>query len=393
MSKGLRLIVLGEMGHIPYPGMAWELLQYLEGFRRLGHDVWYVEDTNSWGYDPEQDATTPDCPYAVKYVARHMEWAGMSDRWAYRAAEPDGRVFGMSESKFKELFQNADVLINHAAATVLRGEHLAVPVRLLLETDPGIDEILAAKGDPEMLSMLHGHTHFSTWAENYRASDCLLPIVPFGYFPTRMPVILDWFRSPPVPSNGRGARPLRFTTIGHWRQSGQESWNGETYFYSKHPQFLKFVDLPNRIAHIVELALGSPDEDTIQVFAERGWHVVDSAPFGCEMYPFRDYIIGSDGEFTVAKDVYARLRTGWFSDRSSYYLTAGRPVITQDTGFGAILPTGEGLFAFNTLEDIETAFDSVNSDYARHSRAARDIAVKHFRAETVLARLLRDLGY
>ncbi len=87
-----------------------------------------------------------------------------------------------------------------------------------------------------------------------------------------------------------------------------------------------------------------------------------------------------------------RLRTGWFSDRSACYLAAGRPVITQDTGFGTILPTGEGLFAFNTMDEILTAFEAIKRDYEKHCRAAGDIAEEYFKAETVLARLLNDLG-
>lgn len=88
-----------------------------------------------------------------------------------------------------------------------------------------------------------------------------------------------------------------------------------------------------------------------------------------------------------------RLRSGWFSERSACYLAAGRPVITQDTGFGTVLPTGEGLFAFNTMEDILVAFEAINADYERHSKAARAIAEQYFRAETVLAKLLGDLGF
>ena len=67
------------------------------------------------------------------------------------------------------------------------------------------------------------------------------------------------------------------------------------------------------------------------------------------------YIHRSRGEFTVARDQYVRPNTGWFSDRSACYLAAGRPVITQDTGFGTVLPIGEGLFAFKTMEDILAA--------------------------------------
>ena len=93
----------------------------------------------------------------------------------------------------------------------------------------------------------------------------------------------------------------------------------------------------------------------------------------------------------MARDLNVRLRSGWFSERSACYLAAGRPVITQDTGFGSILPTGEELFAFNTLDEIINAFDAIHSDYERHSRAARSIAEEYFRAENVLIKLLRDL--
>jgi hypothetical protein len=94
----------------------------------------------------------------------------------------------------------------------------------------------------------------------------------------------------------------------------------------------------------------------------------------------------------VAKDQNVRLRSGWFSERSACYLAAGRPVVTQDTGFGTVLPTGEGLFAFSTMEEVLAAFDAIRSDPERHRRAARAIAEEYFRAETVLSKLLSDLG-
>src|SRR5262249_11891540 len=174
MSKGLRLIILGSIGRIPFAGMAWEGLHYLEGLRRLGHEVYYIEDTDSWSYDPAQDCSSPDCSHAVDYVARVMEWAGLSDRWAYRAVD-DGRIYGLSESQFATALQEADVLVNWGASTRLRDEHLQVPVRILLQTDPGGDEILAAKGDPATLEMLSAHTHLFNWAENLGAPDCVLP--------------------------------------------------------------------------------------------------------------------------------------------------------------------------------------------------------------------------
>jgi hypothetical protein len=392
MSKQLQLILLGAMGRVPFAGMAWEVLHYVEGFRRLGHDVYYIEDTNTWPYDPEQDGSSEDCRHAVEYIARAMDWAGLGDRWAYRAAEPDGRIYGLSESCFSRLFEQADVLINHGASTRLREEHLGVPVRVLLQTDPGGEEILVAEGDPATIEMLRAHTHFANWAENFGSPDCVLPVGPFLYRATRMPLVLDWA----TPPGGLSFRPsclsqLRFTTIGNWQQPGENEWKGEVYAWSKHHQFLKFIDLPRRLGQTVELALGSVDSDSIELLVGHGWRVIDAYPFGKDMMPFQDYILRSDGEFTVAKDQYVRMRTGWFSDRSAYYLAAGKPVITQDTGFGKFLPTGEGLFSFNTMDDIVAAFEAIRSDYARHSRAARAVAEEYFRAETVLAKLIDDL--
>jgi len=44
------------------------------------------------------------------------------------------------------------------------------------------------------------------------------------------------------------------------------------------------------------------------------------------------------------------------------------------------------------MEELLAAFDAIRSDYARHSRAARTIAGQYFRAETVLSKMLADLG-
>ena len=95
----------------------------------------------------------------------------------------------------------------------------------------------------------------------------------------------------------------------------------------------------------------------------------------------------------MAKDQNVRLKSGWFSERSACYLAAGRPVVTQDTGFAATLPTGRGLFAFNTLDEAVAAFEEIDTDYDLHARAAVQIAQEYFDAQRVLAKLLVDLGF
>jgi hypothetical protein len=122
-----------------------------------------------------------------------------------------------------------------------------------------------------------------------------------------------------------------------------------------------------------------------------GWTLVDGPKLSTDPFVYRDYVRASRAEFTVARDLNVRLASGWFSERSACYLAAGRPVITQDTGFGTVLPTGEGLFAFMTMDDVLQAIDAIESDYARHSRAATDIAHEYFRADKVLGKLVGDL--
>jgi hypothetical protein len=184
-----------------------------------------------------------------------------------------------------------------------------------------------------------------------------------------------------------------FTTIANWRQSGKDiEWNGDTYLWSKHHEFLKFIDLPRRIPQPIEVALSQVDAEALRFLHAHGWRVLGATNLSRDIAPYREYILASRGEFTVAKDQNVRLRSGWFSDRSACYLASGKPVITQDTGFGNILPTGEGLFAFASMEELLAAFETVNAEYERHAHAAREIAEGYFKAETVLQTMMDEVG-
>jgi hypothetical protein len=395
------LVVLGMMGRMPVAGVTWQFLQYLEGFRRLGFATYYVEDTGEWPYDPDRNTISDDPSYAVRSIGELMRRYGFADHWAYRAV--DGRVYGLSADELDGLLARADALVNVTGATVLREEHRRVPVRIYLETDPVLPQIEVAKGNPFYLDMLGAHTHHFTYGENIGQPDCGVPVTArFPYRPTRPPVVLEWWSEPAV------APGPAFTTVASWRQAGKDvEWRGETYTWSKHHEFLKIIDLPRRTPQPLELALairGQPgpsdgwvprdqeDAEAVRLLTAHGWRVTNAMPLSREIAPYRDYLRGSRGELTVAKDQNVRLRSGWFSDRSACYLAAGRPVITQDTAFGKLVPTGAGLFAFRGLEDALAALDAVNADYAAHAAAARETAAGYFRAETVLAKLVEDCG-
>jgi hypothetical protein len=393
-NSKLQIVLLGIMGRTPVAGVAWQALHYLEGARRLGHEVHYVEDTQTWPYNPE--TATNDCFYTVKYIDRLMRECGLGDRWTFCDTSQAGRVYGRSAADLASLYERADILINLTGSSKLTDAHRRIPVRAYLETDPGVPQIEIAQGDRFTIDFLATHTHHFTFAENYGKPGCLLPVGPFRYYPTRQPVVVDWWQTdagvrPKTP--GGICSAATFTTIASWQQSNDIVWNGETYTWSKDQQFLKFIDLPSRLGQPVELALACDDVETIGLLRAHGWRISDAVPLTQDIFPYRDFIISSRGEFTVAKDQYVRLRTGWFSDRSACYLAAGRPVVTQDTGFESVIKSpGEGLFAFETMNDIMAAFEAIDADYERHSRAAQAIAEEYFRAETVIGKLLEDAG-
>ena len=96
-------------------------------------------------------------------------------------------------------------------------------------------------------------------------------------------------------------------------------------------------------------------------------------------------------EFTVAKDQNVRLRTGWFSDRSATYLAAGRPVITQDTGFGACCRPARAC-SRSRPSTTRSPRSRRSPPIPRASRAAAEIAREYFDAERVLRPLLEAVG-
>jgi hypothetical protein len=184
-----------------------------------------------------------------------------------------------------------------------------------------------------------------------------------------------------------------FTSIASWENKGKDiTYGGATYQWSKHVNFLRFLDLPRHAPQRFELAMDPADPAVAARLESAGWHLVDPQAVSGDLDTYRDFITGSRGEFTVAKDIYVRPRSGWFSDRSVCYLAAGRPVVTQDTGFGKFVPTGHGLFAYASMEEAVDALARIDADYPAHAAAARRTAAEYFDARHVLGRLLADAG-
>jgi GT2 family glycosyltransferase len=383
-----KIVLLGMMTPMPVAGVVWQNLHYLLGFERLGFEAYYVETharTPSMLMSNREDDSSA---LAAEFIASVMRRFGLADRWAFRALHDDRRCYGMSELQLERLYGEAELLINLHGGTQPLPELAATGRLVYLETDPVQMQLELGHGRQETIEFLEPHVAFFTFAENWGNPDCRLPASErFRFQPTRQPVVLDlWPDRSPQPA------PL-YTTIGNWRQDWREvTFEGERYTWSKHHEFLKFLDLPERTGLGFELALSSATDEDRQMLAQRGWRIRDGLAVSTSIDRYRDYVGASRGEFTVAKDQNVRLRTGWFSDRGVTYLASGRPVVNQDTGFGAALPTGEGLFAFDSLDSAAAALAQIESDYSRHAAAARDVAREFFTHEVVLGAMLEHLG-
>jgi hypothetical protein len=388
VTGGRPIVVFGIAFLYPLAGVTWQVLHYLVGLRRLGFDPYYVEDSSRWVYDPRLGDTTPDPAANIAAVLPALQAHGFGDRWACRVHALDGRCYGLDEGRLRALYREAAALLNVTGAQEIRDDHLTGARRVYIETDPVATQIGVAEGDAKTIEQLAAHDVLFSYGENFGRPDCEVPLERFGWLPTRQPVVLDFW--PPAPSTA----PAPYTTIATWRHQKDRVFRGETYYWSKEREFLKILDLPRYSPAPIELALDiTPDApETEPLLRQHGWGVVSAAHVSGDVAVYRDYIRHSRGEFTVAKDQNVRLRSGWFSDRSATYLAAGRPVVTQETGFSNILPAGRGLFGWNDLEGIVNALEAIEADHGGHSRAAREIAAEYFAAERVLASLLERAG-
>jgi hypothetical protein len=383
------VVVWGMLASFPFGGMTWQALHYLVGLRKLGFDVWYVEDTDSELLEPDTFEWQAEA-YAVNvaYLSKYMNQIGLGERWIFRPPGSQDTYSGTGrQESLAKLYEQADAVINLCGYHAVRPEHHAINCLIYLQTDPMVDQVKVAEQDAEKIEQLDAYSYLFTYGENLGRSDCLVPVERYQWYATRPPVYLDWWAT-----DCSLAPEAALTTISNWKHWDNDIvWQGEHYYWRKDREFRRFIDLPVQSPLALELALEGIDEAEQAELESHGWRIISSRTLSSPI-AYRNYICNSLGEFTVTKDQYVRTRTGWFSDRSVCYLAAGRPVITQETGFSQFLPTGKGLFAFNTIDDILNAIDTIKSDYAGNCRAAQEIAAEYFAAEKVIGHLMERAG-
>ncbi|HWE13456.1 MAG TPA: hypothetical protein VG365_08095 [Solirubrobacteraceae bacterium] len=383
------VVLWGLLANSPFGGMTWQVLHHLVGLRRLGFDVWYVEDSDTPMLRPGDLEIAEDPEQNAAFTAAILARIGFEDRWILRVPYSE-ETLGQPRARLDRLYREADAVFNLCGAHWLLDRHDAIEMLVLLETDPVSLQVHLASGDPVLAEQVGRYAHLFSYGQNLGRRCCPVPTGGVHWQPTRPPVVLDWWAGGPPP------RDASVTTVATWGDHGagkDVSWDGASYRWRKDVAFAPYLDLPARAPLPLELALarlGPDDEHRLQ---ERGWRLRSASTLR-EPDAYRGYVRSSLAEFTPVKEQYTRTRCGWMSDRSVCYLAAGRPVVCESTGAEDHVPVGAGLLTFTDADadGAVAALEQVAADPEYHGNAARDLAREHFAAERVLGAVAERVG-
>jgi hypothetical protein len=377
----MNIIVAGVMGRYPYGGVAWCSMMYLLGLQHLGHNVWYLEDMAECNFDPIQNTVSTDPRYALDFIRNCLEPYGLADRWCY--VDYQGvNYYGHSREDWRRICADCDVFLNLSGGCwIWRDEYAGIPHTVFIDSDPAFTQLEIVRRGQERVDFFGRYDHLFTFGRNIGTSASPIPTSRLKWNHTWQPVCMDEWK--PI------AQPPRFsfTTVMTWKIDSFRHIGG-----NKDVDFERVLRLPSLTSVPIELAVSAPQGfDVAAHLAPYGWRCRDAFAVSYTPFVYRDFVRSSLGEFSVAKSTYVVSNSGWFSDRTECYLASGRPAVVQDTGFRAHLPTGDGLFAYRTVEEAAAALETIVADYARHARAARDVAVACFSPEAVLLPLIEKV--
>jgi len=376
-----QVVIGGALAHKPgYGGHTWALLQYALGFRALGWDVLLLDHINaSRCLDASGAPCAPRDSVNVRCTFEALTAFGLADRYAVAV---DGDWIGLSRTAVAEAIAQSTFVLNIMG--FLPHELLApAQLRVFLDIDPGFGQMWKALGLHDAFAH---HDRYVTIGERIGQDDCEIPTCGHEWITTPQPIALEYW---PDTTGGNGT----FSSVASWRGAYDPiEYRGKRYGLRAH-EFRKFADLPRRSGGSFELALDIHAAETADLdrLAAGGWTLLNPAQVAGDPWRYRDFIQASGAEFMVAKNMYVEARSGWLSDRSLCYMASGKPVLAQDTGWTEQYPSAFGLVAFSTPEEAEAGVSRIRGEYARHARAARNLAEEHFDSNKVLSRLLARL--
>lgn len=367
----------------PVGGVLSSNLQFLTGFRRLGHDVILVEKAGYEDscFDPVRAITSDDCSYGIRTVDRLLARHGLAGRWCYVAA--DGSYHGLSRGEIERIIAGADLFIDRGAHHTWDDESSEVPLRVLLDPDPGHRQVGLERARQRGTDDASYDAYY-TYGHNIGTPRSPAPTAGRSWGHVFHPVDTSLYRRRPLPADGA------FTTVMNWRSLPSAHFDGRTYGM-KDVEFAAFEPLPTMVDVPLEVAVEGRNVPVARLQAQ-GWRLTSALQVTRSFESFSEYITASLGEFSVVKEIYAGLNVGWFSDRSAAYLAHGRPVVVQANGISGHLPVGEGLFEVADVSEAAEAISRIAREPERHAAEARRLAEHYLDTSVVLARFLAQLG-
>jgi hypothetical protein len=373
--------VVGFIGKSPVAGMSLYNLHYICGLQELGYEVHYVERQNRPDecYNPVRCVFSDDADFALDYLRKLLSQHGIPyDRFSF--IDRQDHCHGSGWKALGQALDRADFVLTLADRTWF-AELERCPRRAFVDGDPIFTQLaMLAETAPEIV---HYDKLFS-YGTRIGKTDCTVPPAGRSWIPTRPVVSTRLWNPTPI------SLRLPVTTVMNWAAWGDVEYNCYTYGH-KNREFERFIDLPRQTSQAFALAAGGPVPR--ERLKQHGWRLVDPLEATGTIQAYQKFIAGSRADFGIAKHAYVASRCGWFSDRSTCYLAAGRPVLHQETGFSDWLPVGEGVFAFSVMDDVVEALHCLDLDYERHARAARSLAEDHFQASDVIKTMLSTAGY
>jgi hypothetical protein len=145
--KRKKIVVMGFMGSMPIAGVIWQHVHYIVGLQRLGHEVFFIEDSARLPYNPETFEVTDEFDYAAKVLGRLASDFDFENRWAYCARYlPGNPTAGLPLKKIRQLYREADAILNVCGTQEFNDDLLVSDRILYVESDPGVEQIKIDKG-------------------------------------------------------------------------------------------------------------------------------------------------------------------------------------------------------------------------------------------------------
>lgn len=377
-------VVVGFIGKWPLAGLMLYNLHYLAGLTELGYEVHYVERQNGPYdyYDPHTDELTADVSGGLASLEAVLPAVGIGPE-RFSLIDLEGECYGAGWEALNAALDRAQFVLTLADSTWFE-ELGRCARRAFVDGDPLFTQAGMLADDPGSRVLEHYDVLF-TYGTRIGESGCEVPAAGRRWIPTRPVVATSLWEASPLAATVEEA-PV--TTVMNWSASDDVRLNGSVYGH-KGRELERLIDLPARTGRRFLLAAGGPAPR--ERLRAEGWEISNPLEVTGTLAAYRAFIADSYADLGIAKHAYVASSSGWFSDRSTCYLGSGRPVLHQETGFSDWLPTGEGVFAFSSADDVAKALESIDRDYERHARAARAIAEEHFEARIVIAEML-DAG-